>query len=536
MITGVIAGRTGHTMRSLDGALAADASPSAPTAVSEAAGGRALAVALDRTAVWIALGVGLALLLRAPWFDAPLGRDEGGVALVARNWHGSGPFAYGSWFLDRPPLLPALYRLAGDSVTGIRLLGAVAASLIVVITTLLAVRIGGRRAAKWAALIAAVTASSYAIRSVYTPAELLAVVPSSASLLVLLSALEKRRLWQVACAGVLAAVALLIKQSFGDALVAGAVAMVATKATGSDWRETLRTVAAYAAGVGAVAIALVIWAAAEHVTAGSVWYAMFGFRLDAVSALSGPGAEGRLIGLWPPLRDSGLAITAVLALVGLVWLRVGALVRAVLLASLAAAVIGIVLGGSYWPHYLIALVPVTAAAAGALLGRHRWLGAIAICAIAASTVLSAERAGRTDSVDSTQSTAVTIGRYLHARAVPGETAYVLYARVNTLYYAGLRDPFPYNWSLMMRAVPGAQDRLRRLLASPRRPTWLVKADGTRSFGLDRSGATQRLLTLHYRLAGTVCGERVLLERGAPASPPPPPSLRCGNATREAEPS
>jgi hypothetical protein len=499
------------------------------------AGGRALAAALDRPAVWIALGVGLALLLRAPWFDAPLGRDEGGVALVARNWHGSGPFAYGSWFLDRPPLLLALYRLAGDGETGIRVLGAVAACSIVMITTLLAVRIGGRRAAPWAAGIAAVTASSYAIRSVYTPAELLAVVPSSASLLVLLIALEKRRLWQFACAGALAGAALLVKQSFGDALVAGTVAMVAMKLTGEGWRETLRRLAAYAAGVGAIVIALVVWAAAEHVSAHSVWYALFGFRLDAVSALSGPAAEGRLMGLWPPLRDSGLAIAVVLALVGLLRLRVGALVRTVLLGSLTAAVIGIVLGGSYWAHYLIALVPVTAAAAGALFGRYRRLGAIAICAIALPTLLNAEGTASSDSVDFSQSTAVTVGRYIHARALPGQTAYVLYARVNILYYAGVRDPFPYNWSLMMRAVPGAQDRLRRLLASPRRPTWIVKADGTHSFGLDTSGATYRLLAQHYRLAATVCGQRVLLERDAPASPPPP-SGRCGNAPREAAPS
>jgi hypothetical protein len=522
-------------MRTFEGALRADKSPRARRAVSVPAGGRALIGALDRTAVWIALGVGLALLLRAPWFDAPLGRDEGGVALVARNWHGGGPFAYGNWFLDRPPLLLALDRLVGESMIGIRLLGAVAASLIVVITTLLAVRIGGRRAAPWAALIAAVTGSAYVIRSVYTPAELLAVVPSSASLLVLLIALEKRRLWQFACAGALAAAALLIKQSFGDALVAGAVAMVAMKVTGSGWRETLRAVAAYAAGVGALAIALVVWAVADNVSAQSVWYAMFGFRLDAVAALSGPGAEGRLALLWPPLRDSGLLITGVLALVGIARLRVGALVRAVLLASLTASVIGIVLGGSYWAHYLIAIVPVTVAVAAALLARHRWLALIAVCAIAVPTVHTAERAARSDSVDSTQSTARTVGQYLRDRALPGETAYVLYARVNTLYYAGIPDPFPYNWSLMMRAVPGAQGRLRSLLASPRRPTWVVKADDTRSFGLDASGATQRLLALHYRVAGTVCGERVLLERGARALPPPR-SQRCGDATREAAPS
>lgn len=504
--------------------------------MSVPAGGRALVGSLDRPAVWIALGVGLALLLRAPWFDGALGRDEAGVALVARNWHGSGPFAYGGWFLDRPPLLLALYRLAGDGTTGIRLLGAAAASSIVVITTLLAVRIGGRRAAPWAAVIAAVTASSYAVRSVYTPAELLAAVPSSASLLLLLIALEKRRLWQFACAGALAGAALLIKQSFGDALIAGAAAMVATKVIGTGWRETLRRASAYAAGVAGVAIALVVWAAAERVSAHAVWYAMFGFRLDAVSALSGPAAEGRLLGLWSPLRDSGLAIALVLALVGLFKLRIGALVRVVLLASLAAAVAGIVLGGSYWPHYLIALVPVTAAAAGALLGRYRWLGVVAICAIAIPTLLNAERTWRSDSVDTAQSTARTIGRYIHTRALPGQTVYVLYARVNTLYYAGIPAPFPYNWSLMMRAVPGAENRLRSFLASPDRPTWVVKADVTHSFGLDASGATHRLLVQHYRLVGRVCGEPVLLERGARALPPPPPSPLCGKASRGAAPS
>ncbi|MEA2431995.1 MAG: hypothetical protein QOI19_2468, partial [Thermoleophilaceae bacterium] len=52
---------------------------------------------LGRHRVAAAIGFALivTLLLRAPWFDAALGRDEGGVAMVARNWHGGGPFAYG---------------------------------------------------------------------------------------------------------------------------------------------------------------------------------------------------------------------------------------------------------------------------------------------------------------------------------------------------------------------------------------------------------------------------------------------------------
>jgi hypothetical protein len=259
---------------------------------------------------------------------------------------------------------------------------------------------------------------------------------------------------------------------------------------------------------------------------------MFGFRLDAVSALSGSGLEGRLSKLDSPFLDSGLAIAAVLAAVGIARLRGRPIVRIALVAWLVAAVVGIVLGGSYWPHYLIALVPGTAAgAAWALARAPRWVAVLAVCAIAAFTAHNAFTVARHDPITQSQPSAVRIGHYLRARALPGQTAYVLYAKVNVLYYAGLRDPFPYNWSLMMRAVPGAQNRLRRLLASGVRPTWVVKADRTRAFGLDRDGATARLLAAHYRRVGNVCGFNILLARGATAAPAPP-GAACGPVTND----
>ena len=50
--------------------------------------------------------------LRLPYIGFPLGTDEGGVAFIAKAWgtgHGS---LYGAYWLDRPPLLVALYKLA----------------------------------------------------------------------------------------------------------------------------------------------------------------------------------------------------------------------------------------------------------------------------------------------------------------------------------------------------------------------------------------------------------------------------------------
>ena len=110
-------------------------------------------------ALWAAAGVAVTLALRLPFLDAAVGRDEGGDLMIAEAWHHhAGPFLYGPYFLDRPPLLVELYHLA-DTVEGVRILGAVAASAAVVIATTLAVRVGGRRAAPFAAVIAAVSMS-----------------------------------------------------------------------------------------------------------------------------------------------------------------------------------------------------------------------------------------------------------------------------------------------------------------------------------------------------------------------------------------
>jgi hypothetical protein len=117
-----------------------------------------------------------------------------------------------------------------------------------------------------------------------------------------------------------------------------------------------------------------------------------------------------------------------------------------------------------------------------------------------------------------QRSAVVLGDYLHDRALPGDTAYVLYAKVNALFYSGLWSPFPYHWSLMMDSVPRAEPELRALLASPRRPTWIVKAQPTTAWGLDRSGETARLLRRYYRKVSRTCGKPVLLARDAGPRP------------------
>jgi hypothetical protein len=113
-----------------------------------------------------------------------------------------------------------------------------------------------------------------------------------------------------------------------------------------------------------------------------------------------------------------------------------------------------------------------------------------------------------------QRTVLAVARYVRAHARPGDTQYVIYARANLGYYIGLPSPYPYAWSLMVRAVPGAPSRLARLLDSPRRPTWVVRWQYPHEWGLDPHRATARALHRHYRLADRVGGRAIYHERSA----------------------
>lgn len=65
-----------------------------------------------------------------------------------------------------------------------------------------------------------------------------------------------------------------------------------------------------------------------------------------------------------------------------------------------------------------------------------------------------------------------------------------------------------------------------MLASRRRPTWLVERHRPWAFGLDRDGVTQRVIEAHYRSEATVCGMRILIARRAGDRPPSNDNPNC----------
>ena len=90
---------------------------------------------------------------------------------------------------------------------------------------------------------------------------------------------------------------------------------------------------------------------------------------------------------------------------------------------------------------------------------------------------------------------------------------------NVGYYTGLPSPYPYAWSLLVRAIPGAPVRLLHLLRSPQRPTWIVGWERPDRWQLDPHRAIARALQTHYRVVARVDGHPIYHRTSAPASAP-----------------
>jgi 4-amino-4-deoxy-L-arabinose transferase-like glycosyltransferase len=487
----------------------------------------------SREVGWVAAAVGIVVALRAPFAALPLGVDEGGLAYVASRWEAGTGWLYGPHWVDRPPLLLALFRLAASGAElGVRALGGVAAVTVVVVTAETARALAGDRAARVAAIVAAALAGSVALSAAYAPAELLAAAPSVTALLCLVQAHRTGRDRWLIVSGALAGLALLVKQSSLDAAVAGAVlVLVSSRGRGGRTRRAL----AFLVGVAGPLSLAASWQALAGHPAGALPYALFGFRLDAFAGLAAMDhpLDERLSRLVDAALGSALIVVLPVAVAGVVALRRDPALAWTAGAWLVAGVVAMLAGGSYWPHYLIQLAPTASVLAGVALAAAPAGLRFAVPAAVLATVVAVNAAEvarvRERPPRQLDLAAATFVRD-HARA--GDTQYVLYARANVLYYVDLPMPYPYAWSLMLRTIPGAVDRLHRLLATERRPTWILQWQAFGAHGLDPRGRTRALVAHHYRrVAPSFCGRPVHVwlraddERAVRAHPrvcPPPP--------------
>ena len=483
-----------------------------------------------------AAAVALATALRLPFVRHVAYPDEGGLLLVAQHWHAGGPTLYGHLFVDRPPLLLLFWRLA------LALGGLESARLLALLTTAVLVAaaggcghlLGGRRGTAWAALTTAALAANPLLGTAEVNGELLGAPLTMLACLALLVVVRRpggrRDDVLLLTAGALAACALLVKQNLADAVVLGVALAVAAGVTGAwPWRRSGRVLGLGAVGAAVPFLATVVWAQVEGAGVRTLWFTLFQFRIDAGAVMvrySSSANHERAVTLLGLTLLSGIALVVVPSLWALApGARRGDPVTVGVLAMVAVEVAGVVLGGSYWSHYLIGLVPGVAlvAATGAALERRRPLALVPglVVVLVSAVVATSVRASAYTPPGEHQGAAVA--GWLRDARRPGDTGLVTYGHADTLATAGLTPRYPYLWTLPMRTLDPHLDRLVGLLDGRRAPDWVLEWSYLDSWGLDPGARVQHALDAHYRLTGTVCGVPVYLHRGLGRSLPRDPA-------------
>lgn len=449
----------------------------------------------------------LAVLSGAVWLPfagRALSPDEGGLLILGGQWS-PGSSLYGDYFVDRPPLLIAVFSLAdalGGSEWAVRGIGIVA-----VVATVLLAGLVGRLAADApvpTAATAAVLVCTPLFGGTVVNGELLGLpflIGGSAA--VLAAAKNDDWLRWALLAGALGACGALVKQSLLDVFVLAAVLLLL--------RRRLAALAAVAAGAVTTFAVAVALAATRGTAPGELWQAVVVFRQDAGAVITQSATSAttyRLGGLLLALLGTGLPLLAV-ALGRR--LRTRTDLRWPALAVLAWEALVVLAGGSYWLHYLMGLIPglvlITAAALQTGPRPDRLLRA-SYAVLAASTAIALTWV-LVDPVERPEAPAVA---WLERHALPGDTAVVAFGAANILQSAGLRSPYPDLWSLPVRVHDPDLARLGALLAGPARPTWLVIAgESLATWGVDATAA-DRLMREHYAEAATAGRWTIWAER------------------------
>ncbi len=473
---------------------------------------------------FVAAVVAAVALLRLALLPGPMRPDEAGYLLVAEGWRSGGPNLYGHYFVDRPPLLIAAYRLAVliGWPQSVRLLATVAAVLFVLSAAWAAHQVTGQRGVRWAALTAAALVTTPLLMTQEADGEVFAAPLVMLAVALTLSAVRRRgarSLGLAVAAGLAAGAAVMVKQNFGDAVVFAAVLLVVSV----HQRRIRLGHAATVAGGGVVGGLLVVLAAVGYVAwsgvgAAVAWTAVFGFRGTALDVIEDHSLHA------VSLRAAALVLIGVLS--GVVPLLVvlgvearrrrlgGGPVAWAVGATMLLEVVSVASGGSYWPHYLIQVAPMLALAAGLWAPDARRVRAVVAFVVASS--VAATSVILLSGASSSHSGQV-VGAWLRSSGRPGDTATMLYGNADAQQASGMTSPYPQLWTLPMRTLDPHLATLRSVLTSRQAPTWVVVWHNLDPWRIDAHGRTQRALDTHYRPVARVCGHQVYLRDGVDRS-------------------
>ncbi len=463
----------------------------------------------------VAIAAGAAVALRLPLLTRPAGPDEAGFLLVGQQWR-PGASLYGSYWVDRPPVLITLFRLADrlGGLVALRLLGCVAVVLAIAGVWVSGRMVGGARAGVWSAVVAAGLLSSTLMGSFEVNGELLAAPATAWGVALALRSLARRPgvvCWAAMGAGACGATALLIKQNMAEVLVFAVAVWVLASRHGRGDRAALRRrlVSGLLGAVAAVGL-VAAWALWHGTSPGGVFYAMYPFRLQAARSLlaeSRASTIGRFGMLLLRLAVSGTPV--------LVWLLVRAVRRrrlrgpvpVALIILLAFSTASILAGGGYWSHYLVELaVPMSLAAGMLAIAEYRIAQRVTAAVVAigvVSVVVSA--------VGPVRSPGQTVGLAVARSARPGDSIVSLFGSADIVRASGLAAPYPYLWALPAATLDHEMHVLDSTLRGRTPPTWVVLRDQGTYRRL--TSEVRGVLRTAYMPVAEVCGRVVYLRNG-----------------------
>jgi hypothetical protein len=491
---------------------------------------------LSTRATYLVVGVivALAVLVRVPFLHNGIYPDEGGMLVVAREWHTGGPYLYGDLFLARPPLIMAFFRLCGElgGLMAVRVLGLVLVAIIVSAAAWAGSSLSGRRGAVTAALVSAAYMTNPMLGSREVDAETVGLPFGMTAAACLIAAYRrprgtKGRAVLLVAGGALAVCALLAKQNLADSLAFGVVLVVGAAVVDRDERRAAVTdVAWLALGIAVPVIATAVWAEAASAGVHELVYELFGFRAQGSQTLLAQPttAQGeRLNNLVDSSIRSGLVPVALAALWLLRrrWWRDP--VTLALLAMLFTSLVGVAGGGQYWIHYALGLVPITSLLAAYAVGRvaaPRLVGAL----VAASVVITGwhvvKAVGERYPSDESWVGGTTV--WLDQMKRPDDRMVVLYGEAGLYENARITPAYAFMWTLPMRVLDPQLADLRKLLSGPDAPTFVLAPTPLNTWDIDPHGLVQQTLDEHYQQVAMVCGTPVYLRDGVdrPIAPAP----------------
>jgi hypothetical protein len=498
---------------------------------------RAQRVAVSpRSVPIVPLATAAVVLLRLPFAARPASPDEAGFLMVASQWHVGGTSLYGNYWVDRPPLLIWIFRVADilGGLVSLRMIGALAAAATVVLLSGTAGRAFGRRAAGWTAIVAAALLVSPLVGAQNVNGELLAAPFIALGFRLAVEAVSADDPLAVRAAalgtGVSAVLALLVKQNMADVIVFAAICwVVAWRVRKVSGRTFADLVLLAAAGALAAYAVVMLWAMAHGTSPLGVYQATYPFRIKAghiLADIPGDTADIRLsrLGLSAVLTGGPLVLLA-FAVLAVRRTRQAPVVWAIVAVAIFAGT-SILAGGSYWLHYLIQGVPAMALAAGALGATAGRVPRLLVPRVLLPlVVLSALVAIVVSLASPAPAPGAAVGRSISASARAGDTVLSAFGDADIPRATGMSSPYPYLWSLPSRTLDPNMTLLRSILAGPQAPTWIVVRGRHTMERLEGAGVWP-LIGSRYDLVGIVCGRQVYLLRGADRAPLAPEG-RCG---------